>query len=248
MGAKNSTPAAPSVTELENESSTLGKGVDALKAAFQELSGQFFSKEEVDAKLNKIYEDQSVNSDKLSQLLDLGIEQQQVITDLGSKYSQLYDDYCKQQKMFVEMTGKYEDKFQRYEENLKEAKSKIFDLEKEVKSNTDITEVLGIRKTENMIKRERINLRSNTKKITPEKAKAAQSEPRSKTKEKLQSARDQKKMKELHPSVSNPEGLTRFELTETTVTSESQPSYLGTTTFNQKLNCKDTFLELNNTL
>jgi len=233
MGSKNSTPAATTVNTIQTESQTLEKGVETLQTTFQEFSSQFFPREEVELRFNKVHEEQNINNEKLSQLIDLGTEQQQVITDLGTKYAQLYEDYCKQQKMFVEMTGKYEDKFQRYEDNLREAKSKLVELEKEIMANSEITQVLGIRKSENMIKKDKITLRSQVKK-TPEEPKPSQIETRSRGK-----ARD-KKYKEIPSSVSNPEALTKFD-------SADETNFLGTTSITQKVN-KETLLELNNTL
>lgn len=235
MGAKNSTPAVTTVNTLQTESQTLEKGVETLQTSFQELSSQFFPRDEIEERFNKVHEDQNTNNEKLSQLIDLGTEQQQVITDLGNKYAQLYEDYCKQQKMFVDMTGKYEDKFQRYEDNLREARAKLVELEKEIMSSSEITQVLGIRRSDNMIKKEKINLRSQTKK-TPEQPKPSQIETRSKGKER--NARE-KKYKDI-PSVSNPEVLTKFD-------SADETSFLGTTTITQKAD-KETLLELNNTL
>lgn len=187
MGAKNSTLAQSKLDSITAGSEGLEKEVETLETTLKNFSQDFLSRDEIENRLKKVQDAQCSGADKLGQLIELNKEQQQVIFDLGSKYSQLSDDYCKQQKMFIEMTGRYEDKFNRYEECLFEARSKLHELEKEVIASAEFGKVLGIRRSENMIKKEKVSL----KRKSPEKQKSQENK---KGREKLQNARNLRKL------------------------------------------------------
>lgn len=244
MGAKNSTIAQGKLNTLTLGSEGLEKNVESLEATLQSFSKEFFSREEIETRLSKVQEAQCSSADKLAQLIELNKEQQQIIFDLGSKYSQLSDDYCKQQKMFIEMTGRYEDKFNRYEEGLFEARSKLHEIEKEVIANSEFGKVLGIRRSENMIRKEKINTRSNTKK-TPEKGKALQAENKGKGREKLQNARNLRKLEKEAQSGVSEEGSSRQENSQnSTELYDSNSSGLNKSEL-EKADSKEVFVEMN---
>lgn len=205
MGAKNSTIAQDKLETIATGSEVIEKGVESLETTFKNFTKDFFTREEIEIRLKKVQDAQNSSSDKLGQLIEFNKEQQQVIFDLGGKYSQLSDDYCKQQKMFIEMTGRYEDKFNRYEECLFEARSKLHELEKEVIASAEFGKVLGIRRSENMIKKEKIS-------VKPEK----KTQEKSKAREKLQNARNLKKMeKELQAAKEQEALLAKQDISQT---------------------------------
>ena len=235
MGAKNSTLAQDKLDSIALGSETLEKGVESLEETLKNFSKDYFSRDEIDTRLNKIQDAQSSSADKLGQLIELNKEQQQVIFDLGSKYSQLSDDYCKQQKMFIEMTGRYEDKFNRYEESLFESRSKLHELEKEVIASAEFGKVLGIRRSENMIRKEKIS-------VKPEKK---SQENKGKGREKLQNARNLRKLeKEMQNAKEQKALLTKQDISQTSTELFDSNSSLDRSGHERTSSSKDGLVEV----
>jgi len=182
-----------------------------------DLSKDFFSRGEIDARLSEIHTNYSTNNEKLAQLIDVTKEQQKVIMELGSKYAQLFDDSYKQQSMLTEMAGKYENKFNTCEESLLEAREKLIQVENEVIANSEFVKVMGIRKSNNMIKKERFSPRNLAKKINKSSPKQSGIDTRLKTREKLQGARNQRKLEK--------EASLLFNNSEDSTKPDSSPVY-----------------------
>jgi len=142
---------------LEEKIKGLVTDIQSIQSNVQGLSKEFLMKSELDSKIQCVEEDTTAASEKLNQLLEITRDQQQVIIELGAQYSQLYNSYQCQQEAIELITTKCDERLSRYEEELQIAKAKLGEIEKGVIENSEFAKVIGIRKTDNMIKKEAIS-------------------------------------------------------------------------------------------
>ena len=177
------------------DSKVLEKEVEAIQATLGDLSHDFSSKEELDDRISKVKQDQVFNHHRLQQLMEINKEQQQVIHELGAKYTELNENYLKQQSHFADVTKQYEEKFSRYEENLTDAKCKLAEIELEIINGSDFMKAMGVRRSENMIRKEKFEAKPTAvRSLNAPKPQIQVQDLKAKAREKLQMARNQRKI------------------------------------------------------
>jgi len=156
MGGRSSKTAQCNISKLDERLESLVNEVQNIQSNVNDLPREFLLKSELNSKIDRVEEDTASSSEKLNQLLEITKDQQQVIMELGNQYTQLFEGYKSQQEALEQIIYQCDEKLVKYEEELREAQSKLSAIEKEVIENSELTKALGIRKTENMIKKEKM--------------------------------------------------------------------------------------------
>lgn len=164
MGAENTKMVSERLQTLEGRLKNLTNDVQSLQDTVKELPKNYLLKSELDPKISKVEEDAATSSEKLSQLMEITRDQQQVIIELGNQYAQLCDGYQTQQETLESITTRCEERISKYDEELQGAKVKLGSIETEVMQTSELARAIGIRKTDNMIKKEHTSSLSGTKK------------------------------------------------------------------------------------
>ncbi len=189
MGSNTSKVIAGQFEFLEKGSKELEQKIANLQTGIANVSNDCYLRDETEKRLNMIQENYTTNNGKLSELIEVTKGQQVVIQELSQKYKSLFDSLHQQQRQLSDIAGDYENKFNHCEESLLEARTQLLQVENEVIANSEYVKVLGIRKTENMIKKQKMSpvKKLSSVKISPRKTRNA-------AREKLQNARDKKKL------------------------------------------------------
>ena len=190
MGARYTKPTLKDLQTFEDQSKTIEQGLDTIQLNLSNLSQNLLPRKEVEERLEQVQTNHLHNNERLAQLIEVTKDQQQVIFDLNQKYTKLFDECYTQQKVLTDLATKYQDKLNNCEQELLNARNKLYNVERDFIASSEYTKVLGIRKTENMIKKERITPRAILKKDQ----KPSPINVVDKAKQKLQNARDQKKI------------------------------------------------------
>jgi len=200
MGSGGSKLVPGQLDNLEEKIKELMTDIQSIQNNVVGLSKEFLMKSELDLKIQRVEEDTTAASEKLTQLLEITRDQQQVIIELGTQYSQLCNSYQCQQEAIELITTKCDQRLSKYEEELQIAKAKLGDIEKGVMENSEFTKTIGIRKTDHMIKKETVSplRKKNISSIVNVVALKKSVDEKSKGRERLQITRSQKKNDKEH--------------------------------------------------
>lgn len=154
MGSSGSKQTMNQIVNLEGKLQDLIQDFNSVQNNLNNMPNEFTLKSEADPKIQKLEEESLASSQKLNQLLDVTKDQQQVIMDIGIQYGQLCENYQSQQEAIAAIASKCEDRLSKYEEDLQETRTRLTTLEKEAQDNAELVKTIGIRKTENMIKKQ----------------------------------------------------------------------------------------------
>ncbi len=158
MGIKHAKPSNNHLEDFQEKSDSINHGLETLRTTFQDISENFPSKTDVEERLNQIQTHHTNNNKKIEDLIEVTKSQQQMILELNSKYTDLFETCYQQQRDLTEMVEKYQEKLGKCEKNLQNTKNSLLHLEK-VTGNPE----LRIRKTINMIQKEKIVVKTNSK-------------------------------------------------------------------------------------
>ncbi len=247
MGGKNSKAAQCTISRLDERLESLVNDVQTIQNNVNDLPNEFLLKNELNSKIDKVEEDTSSSSEKLNQLLEITKDQQQVIIDLGQQYAQLFEGYQTQQEALEGIIQRCDEKLAKYEEELRDAQAKLGAIEKEVIENSELTKALGIRKTDNMIKKEKMTPVSIGKRSQGPKGEAKKSVDEKKLRTQEKQANTQSK-KNILIEVLTPEVK---KINKTSIEQENEPNFLDIIRSNKRaaITPKETLSEIDiNTL
>lgn len=247
MGGKNSKAAQCTISRLDERLEGLVNDVQTIQNNVNDLPNEFLLKNELNSKIDKVEEDTSSSSEKLNQLLEITKDQQQVIIDLGQQYAQLFEGYQTQQEALEGIIQRCDEKLAKYEEELRDAQAKLGAIEKEVIENSELTKALGIRKTDNMIKKEKMTPVSIGKRSQGPKGEAKKSVDEKKLRTQEKQANTQSK-KNILIEVLTPEVK---KINKTSIEQENEPNFLDIIRSNKRaaITPKETLSEIDiNTL
>lgn len=158
MGGGNSKLLSTQLEDLETKIKGLNTSIYQLQDSINALPKEYMLQCEFDTKIQKIEEDSFLASQQLTNLLEITKDQQQIIQDLGDQYADVCD-ICENQQESVELVEtECKEKLILYEEELTQAKNKLVSVEEGIHRTSELAKIMGIRKTENMIKKERPSL------------------------------------------------------------------------------------------
>jgi len=208
MGAKNTKPNPQDLQTFEDQSKTIEDDLETLQLNLKNLSNNLLPRKEVEARLSQVQSNHLNNNERLAQLIETTKEQQQVILDLNAKYTKLFEECYKQQKVLTDLAGKYQEKLTNCEQDLLNTRNKLYGVEREIITNSEYSKNVAIRKTDNMIKKERFAPRTNMKK--DEKGRPSPNIAQNKAKEKLQNARNLRKIEKEVDSLPKNKGFSNL--------------------------------------
>lgn len=173
MGGRNSKLVSNQLGALETKIKDLSNSVYQIQDDINNLPKNYMAQSDFDNRIQRVEEDSVCASQQLTQLLELTKEQQQVILDLGDQYTQVCDICDSQQESVELIDSRCKEKLALYEVEMSEAAKKMDEVEKGVLRTSELARIMGIRKTESMIKKERVTPSTTKKseKKTVEKAK-----------------------------------------------------------------------------
>lgn len=173
MGGSNTKLVSSQLGTLETKIKDLSNSVSQIQDDINNLPKTYMSQTDFDSKVLRIEEDSLFSSQQVTQLLELTKEQQQVILDLGDQYTQVCDICDNQQESVEFIEARCREKLAMFDVEISEVAKKMEEIENGVLRTSELAKVMGIRKTESMIKKDRVNLSTTKKseKKTVEKAK-----------------------------------------------------------------------------
>jgi hypothetical protein len=172
MGGRNSKLVSNQLGALETKIKDLSNSVYQIQDDINNLPKNYMVQSDFDNRIQKVEDDSVCASQQLTQLLELTKEQQQVILDLGDQYTQVCDICDSQQESVELIDSRCKEKLALYEVEISEAAKKMDEVEKGVLRTSELARIMGIRKTESMIKKERVTPSTKkSEKKTVEKAK-----------------------------------------------------------------------------
>jgi len=190
MGSKQSKSEPNQIGEIMQYCEQLNQSVANLQEKIDSVNQDYICRSEIEPRINLLEKSNTKLNEKLSHLLAVAKDQQKIIMDLSGKYSNLCNEYEKQTQALFDMEYKFLEQIKEYQEELKQTREKLSELEKEITVTSDMSKVLGIKKAENLIKKDktspRLSLVLNT---NPDR----NSEVRNKLRGKLQEYRSQRK-------------------------------------------------------
>lgn len=155
MGNNQSAKLQEKLEHLTTKQEELEYYLNQANEKIEVLNKEAASKAEVEPKLDLLDKTNSRLNQKLFYLLEITKSQQQIIVDLSSKYSNLCDEYDKQQLNFYEFQNKYNDASKINEDSLKSIDTRLNVLEKRSLESTDFSDLFKVKRTDNMIKKEK---------------------------------------------------------------------------------------------
>lgn len=161
MGSNTSKPGLDQVQSLQKQTLLLERSLENLNKSFDSCTTDLITRNEFNQRIDHIEESSHNISRQLSLLLETTKGQQDQVSELKNIYTKLCEEKVAQQKPFEEMTEKVETKLLVFEEDLKGISEKFTEIEGHLaSSNVSIhvepSEALGIIKSDNMIKKEKI--------------------------------------------------------------------------------------------
>ena len=224
MGNGESKLIAAQIGSLEHKINGLAENVNSIHSSISILPTDYILKSEFDPKLTRVEEDAATSNLKLSQLLELTRDQQEVIMELGKRYTELFDGYQTQQEALQGIMARCEEKLSKQEDELAGTRTRLSEIEKEVIENSELAKAIGIRRTENMIKKDTVSPLGSLKKTSNG------IKPSDKNRIKLmgrhQVTRGQKKMENEKQSAPKEGAQSRTKENETMNEQENQPNFL----------------------
>ncbi len=154
MGNTAGKSQADKIQSLQAQTFALQKNFQGLQQSFRALPQTLAPRTDFLAQLERVEENSQKVSNEMQTLSSLNEQLQQCIEDLEEKHKQYHQDSLERQVSLEETLKNFNEKFDKYDQELLQVKSKSMEVQEILRSQEEIIKPLGIIKTDNMIKKE----------------------------------------------------------------------------------------------
>ena len=164
MGSENSKLSLQHLGDLQQRAGDIERNLLDLNGSLTTLSTSFIPKGDMDSKLSVVEGRRLSLNDQVEELLKVAEEQQRQVDESKERYSKLCEDQSNCQKALKDVTEGFESRFNKYDQELDRIRSRFAEIDVHLAKGAEISKVIGINRSENMISKMKMNEKRNAKK------------------------------------------------------------------------------------